>query len=122
MNDHHEVFSSLFNKVSSPSHGVQDHTMAKLTHFAWNQPCCDGSCSVFQVSRSPVSVQLLSILQSLLHLEPSHHSSLLLWESLDAVVNRALLLANDGKNDISSLAHSSCFPLSHKTLSPMCRK
>ncbi|KAM4778328.1 inverted formin-2-like [Cyanocitta cristata] len=61
MNDHHEVFSSLFNKVS----------------------------------RSPVSVQLLSILQSLLHLEPSHHSSLLLWESLDAVVNRALLLAND---------------------------
>ncbi|XP_062433049.1 inverted formin-2 isoform X2 [Rhea pennata] len=61
MNDHHEVFSSLFNKVS----------------------------------RSPVSVQLLSILQSLLHLEPSHHSSLLLWESLDAVVNRAILLAND---------------------------
>ncbi|XP_032547288.1 inverted formin-2 isoform X1 [Chiroxiphia lanceolata] len=61
MNDHHEVFSSLFNKVS----------------------------------RSPVSIQLLSILQSLLHLEPSHQSSLLLWESLDAVVNRALLLAND---------------------------
>uniref|UniRef100_A0A8C3BB13 Inverted formin 2 n=1 Tax=Cairina moschata TaxID=8855 RepID=A0A8C3BB13_CAIMO len=61
MNDHHEVFSSLFNKVS----------------------------------RSPVSIQLLSILQSLLHLEPSHHSNLLLWESLDAVVNRALLLAND---------------------------
>uniref|UniRef100_A0A8B9MSG4 Inverted formin, FH2 and WH2 domain containing n=1 Tax=Accipiter nisus TaxID=211598 RepID=A0A8B9MSG4_9AVES len=61
MNDHHEVFSSLFNKVS----------------------------------RTPVSIQLLSILQSLLHLEPSHHSSLLLWESLDAVVNRALLLAND---------------------------
>ncbi|KAM6311563.1 inverted formin-2 [Aegotheles albertisi] len=61
MNDHHEVFSSLFNKVS----------------------------------RSPVSIQLLSILQSLLHLEPSHRSSLLLWESLDAVVNRALLLAND---------------------------
>ncbi|XP_074960161.1 inverted formin-2 isoform X3 [Phalacrocorax aristotelis] len=61
MNDHHEVFSSLFNKVS----------------------------------RSPVSIQLLSILQSLLHLEPSHDSSLLLWESLDAVVNRALLLAND---------------------------
>ncbi|KAM7108888.1 inverted formin-2 isoform 2-T4 [Ciconia maguari] len=61
MNDHHEVFSSLFNKVS----------------------------------RSPISIQLLSILQSLLHLEPSHHSSLLLWESLDAVVNRALLLAND---------------------------
>ncbi|XP_051477077.1 inverted formin-2-like [Apus apus] len=53
------------------------------------------NCLVFQVSRSPVSIQLLSILQSLLHLEPSHHSSLLLWESLDAVVNRALLLAND---------------------------
>ncbi|XP_071413509.1 inverted formin-2-like [Pithys albifrons albifrons] len=53
------------------------------------------NCPVFQVSRSPVSIQLLSILQSLLHLEPSHQSSLLLWESLDAVVNRALLLAND---------------------------
>lgn len=75
--------------------------MAKFTHFAQNQPGCDRSCSVFQVSRSPVSVQLLSILQSLLHLEPSHNSNLLLWESLDAVVNRALLLANDSKNDMS---------------------
>ncbi|XP_071601515.1 inverted formin-2-like [Heliangelus exortis] len=56
---------------------------------------CSINCPVFQVSRSPISIQLLSILQSLLHLEPSHHSSLLLWESLDAVVNRALLLAND---------------------------
>ncbi|XP_054826984.1 inverted formin-2 isoform X2 [Eublepharis macularius] len=61
MNSHHEVFSSLFNKVSS----------------------------------YPVSVQLLSILQSLLHLEPSHRSSLLLWESLEILVNRAILLASD---------------------------
>lgn len=36
MNDHHEVFSSLFNKVSRPSRGAQSHAMAKLTHFAWN--------------------------------------------------------------------------------------
>ncbi|XP_039208464.1 inverted formin-2 isoform X1 [Crotalus tigris] len=61
MNNHQDVFSSLFNKVSS----------------------------------SPVSIQLLSILQSLLHLEPSHRSSLLLWESLEMLVSRAILLAND---------------------------
>lgn len=42
MNDHHEVFSSLFNKVSRPSHGAPSHAMAKLTHFTWNQPCRDG--------------------------------------------------------------------------------
>ncbi|XP_077179953.1 inverted formin-2 isoform X2 [Paroedura picta] len=61
MSDHHAVFSSLFNKVSS----------------------------------FPISVQLLSILQSLLHLEPSHRSSMLLWESLEILINRAILLAND---------------------------
>ncbi|XP_062974564.1 inverted formin-2-like [Elgaria multicarinata webbii] len=61
MSNHQEVFSCLFNKVSS----------------------------------FPVSVQLLSILQSLLHLEPSHRSSQLLWESLEILVNRAILLAND---------------------------
>ncbi|XP_061468275.1 inverted formin-2 isoform X2 [Rhineura floridana] len=61
MSNHQEVFSSLFNKVSS----------------------------------FPVSTQLLSILQSLLYLEPSHHSSLLLWESLEILVSRAILLAND---------------------------
>uniref|UniRef100_A0A8C5RXZ4 Inverted formin 2 n=1 Tax=Laticauda laticaudata TaxID=8630 RepID=A0A8C5RXZ4_LATLA len=61
MNSHQDVFSSLFNKVSS----------------------------------SPVSVQLLSILQNLLHLEPSHRSSLLLWESLEILISRAILLAND---------------------------
>lgn len=95
----------------------------------WGTKSCDGkvntlclgtrlavteSCPVFQVSRSPVSIQLLSILQSLLHLEPSHHSSLLLWESLDAVVNRALLLANDSKNDVSIQPCTLLlFPLSH---------
>nr|XP_020633003.1 inverted formin-2 isoform X2 [Pogona vitticeps] len=53
-------------------------------------------CCLFnKVSSFPVSVQLLSILQSLLHLEPSHRSSLLLWESLEILVNRAILLAND---------------------------
>ncbi|XP_060118198.1 inverted formin-2 [Heteronotia binoei] len=48
-----------------------------------------------KVSSFPVSVQLLSILQSLLHLEPSHRSSMLLWESLEILINRAILLAND---------------------------
>ncbi|XP_005285869.4 inverted formin-2 isoform X2 [Chrysemys picta bellii] len=61
MNNHQEVFSCLFNKVSS----------------------------------SPVAIQLLSILQTLLYLEPSHHSNLLLWESLEILANRAILLAND---------------------------
>ncbi|XP_050810058.1 inverted formin-2 isoform X11 [Gopherus flavomarginatus] len=61
MNNHQEVFSCLFNKVSS----------------------------------SPVAIQLLSILQTLLHLEPSHRSNLLLWESLEILANRAILLAND---------------------------
>uniref|UniRef100_A0A663LZG8 Inverted formin, FH2 and WH2 domain containing n=1 Tax=Athene cunicularia TaxID=194338 RepID=A0A663LZG8_ATHCN len=89
MNDHHEVFSSLFNKVS----------------------------------RASLSIQLLSILQSLLHLEPSHHSSLLLWESLDAVVNRALLLANDSKNIYPALLSPLVFPCpTHKIPSQMHRK
>ncbi|XP_074147147.1 inverted formin-2 isoform X3 [Sminthopsis crassicaudata] len=48
-----------------------------------------------KVSCSPISVQLLSILQGLLHLEPTHQSSLLLWEALEILVNRAVLLASD---------------------------
>ncbi|XP_072486164.1 inverted formin-2 isoform X2 [Notamacropus eugenii] len=48
-----------------------------------------------KVSCSPISVQLLSVLQGLLHLEPTHHSSLLLWEALEILVNRAVLLASD---------------------------
>ncbi|XP_068959926.1 inverted formin-2 isoform X2 [Petaurus breviceps papuanus] len=48
-----------------------------------------------KVSCSPISVQLLSVLQGLLHLEPTQHSSLLLWEALEILVNRAVLLASD---------------------------
>ncbi|XP_007473530.2 inverted formin-2 isoform X3 [Monodelphis domestica] len=48
-----------------------------------------------KVSCSPISVQLLSVLQGLLHLEPAQHSSLLLWEALEILVNRAVLLASD---------------------------
>uniref|UniRef100_K7GCF2 Inverted formin, FH2 and WH2 domain containing n=1 Tax=Pelodiscus sinensis TaxID=13735 RepID=K7GCF2_PELSI len=74
MNSHHEVFSCLFNKVSS----------------------------------SPVAIQLLSILQTLLHLEPSHHSSILLWESLEILAHRAILLANDTRgHDFFSRSHLS---------------
>ncbi|XP_067847801.1 inverted formin-2 isoform X2 [Heptranchias perlo] len=61
MNSHQEVFSALFNKVST----------------------------------SPVSTQLLSILQGLLQLEPSNSSSHLLWEALEILVNRAILIADD---------------------------
>ncbi|KAM8921364.1 inverted formin-2 [Pelodytes ibericus] len=64
MNNHQEVFSTLFNKVSC----------------------------------SPVSVQLLSILQGLLHLDISQTSNLFLWEVLETLVNRAVLLADDCKD------------------------
>lgn len=50
-----------------------------------------------QVSCSPASAQLLSVLQGLLHLEPSLRSSQLLWEALESLVNRAVLLASDGE-------------------------
>ncbi|KAM4662587.1 inverted formin-2 isoform 2-T2 [Discoglossus pictus] len=61
MNNHQEVFSTLFNKVSC----------------------------------SPISGQLLSILQGLLHLDVSLPSSTLLWEALEILVNKAILLADD---------------------------
>ncbi|XP_073494740.1 inverted formin-2 isoform X2 [Phyllobates terribilis] len=70
MNNHQEVFSTLFNKVSC----------------------------------SPLSVQLLSILQGLLHFDVSHPSSPLLWEALEFLVNRAVLLADDCKsNDLQEV-------------------
>ncbi|KAM4014597.1 inverted formin-2 isoform 2-T2 [Anomaloglossus baeobatrachus] len=65
MNNHQEVFTILFNKVSC----------------------------------SPLSVQLLSILQGLLHFDVSHPSSPLLWEALEFLVNRAVLLADDCKSN-----------------------
>ncbi|KAM4690860.1 inverted formin-2 [Rhinophrynus dorsalis] len=52
-----------------------------------------------KVSCSPLSVQLLSILQGLLHLDPSNPSSPLLWEALDTLVNRSVLLADDCQNN-----------------------
>ncbi|XP_067895137.1 inverted formin-2-like isoform X2 [Heterodontus francisci] len=61
MNSHQEVFTALFNKVST----------------------------------SPVSIQLLSILQGLLQLQPSNSCSPLLWEALEILVNRAILIADD---------------------------
>ncbi|XP_057344065.1 inverted formin-2 isoform X4 [Manis pentadactyla] len=52
--------------------------------------------SVFhKVSCSPASAQLLSMLQGLLYLEPSRPSCQLLWEALEGLVNRAVLLASD---------------------------
>ncbi|KAM6202704.1 inverted formin-2 [Rhynchocyon petersi] len=48
-----------------------------------------------KVSCSPASAQLLSVLQGLLYLEPGLRSSQLLWEALESLVNRAVLLASD---------------------------
>ncbi|KAM5175697.1 inverted formin-2 isoform 1-T1 [Callospermophilus lateralis] len=50
-----------------------------------------------KVSCSPVSAQLLSVLQGLLHLEPTSRSGQLLWEALEGLVNRAVLLASDAQ-------------------------
>ncbi|XP_031134770.1 inverted formin-2 isoform X1 [Sander lucioperca] len=60
MSDHMEVFTTLFNKVSS----------------------------------SPASLQLLSILQTLLVLGPSRSD---IWLALEAITNRAILLAQDSQ-------------------------
>ncbi|XP_028620300.1 inverted formin-2 isoform X2 [Grammomys surdaster] len=48
-----------------------------------------------KVSCSPASAQLLSVLQGLMHLEPAGRSGQLLWEALENLVNRAVLLASD---------------------------
>ncbi|XP_045143967.1 inverted formin-2-like [Echinops telfairi] len=50
-----------------------------------------------KVSCSPASAQLLSVLQGLLYLEPGRQASQLLWEALENLVNRAVLLANDAQ-------------------------
>ncbi|XP_058423834.1 inverted formin-2 isoform X2 [Diceros bicornis minor] len=50
-----------------------------------------------KVSCSPASAHLLSVLQGLLHLEPTLRSSQLLWEALESLVNRAVLLASDAQ-------------------------
>ncbi|XP_078090124.1 inverted formin-2-like isoform X2 [Mustelus asterias] len=52
-----------------------------------------------KVSSSPSSTQLLSILQGLLQLEPSNSSSVVLWEALEILVNRAILIADDTNED-----------------------
>ena len=44
-----------------------------------------------------MSAHLLSVLQGLLHLEPTLRSSQLLWEALESLVNRAVLLASDSE-------------------------
>lgn len=60
------------------------------------------------------------MLQGLLLLEPSLRSSQLLWEALESLVNRAVLLANDRES--GSPAHSSLPDPSlrgrHRLLSP----
>lgn len=53
---------------------------------------CICMCWCVQVSSSPASLQLLSILQTLLVLGPDHSD---IWLALEAVTNRAILLAQD---------------------------
>lgn len=48
-----------------------------------------------QVSSFPASLQLLSILQSLLALKPDRAA---VWMALETVTNRAILLAEDGES------------------------
>lgn len=48
-----------------------------------------------QVSSFPASLQLLSILQSLLALKPDRPA---VWMALETVTNRAILLAEDGES------------------------
>ncbi|KAM9355955.1 inverted formin-2 isoform 2-T2 [Pholidichthys leucotaenia] len=72
MSNHLEVFTTLFNKVSS----------------------------------SPSSLQLLSILQSLLVLGPGHPD---IWLALEAITNRAILLAQDSHLE-------SCEKIMHRLL------
>ncbi|XP_055448939.1 inverted formin-2 isoform X2 [Psammomys obesus] len=50
-----------------------------------------------KVSCSPASAQLLSVLQGLMHLEPAGRPGQLLWEALENLVNRAVLLASDAQ-------------------------
>ena len=73
-----------------------------------------------QVSCSPASAHLLSVLQGLLHLEPSLRSSQLLWETLESLVNRAVLLATDGEpagwGRSTEPAAPACVPLPEPSL------
>ncbi|XP_069772654.1 inverted formin-2 isoform X1 [Narcine bancroftii] len=48
-----------------------------------------------KVSSSPVSTQLLSILQGLLQLDPLSSCGSLIWKALEVLVNRAVLIADD---------------------------
>ncbi|XP_062904166.1 inverted formin-2 isoform X1 [Mobula hypostoma] len=52
-----------------------------------------------KVSSSPASTQLLSILQGLLQLDPSNSGSPLIWEALEILVNRAVLIAYNTNED-----------------------
>ncbi|KAL6088030.1 hypothetical protein STEG23_021264 [Scotinomys teguina] len=61
-----------------------------------------------KVSCSPASAQLLSVLQGLMHLEPAGRSGQLLWEALENLVNRAVLLASDEGNSMWATLSSPC--------------
>lgn len=59
-------------------------------------------CMCVQVSSSPASLQLLSILQTLLVLGPDRSD---IWLALESITNRAILLAQDGESALQQYIH-----------------
>lgn len=89
MSDHLEVFTALFNKVREPTARRIADVMTRVSITRFTRAAV---CSCVQVSSSPASLQLLSILQTLLVLGPDRSD---IWLALEAVTNRAILLAQD---------------------------
>lgn len=74
--------------------------------------CLDPLC--VQVSSHPSSVQLLSILQALLLVGPDRAE---VWCALELLIDRATLLAQDGKYEGASSSRS----LGPALIPPLCR-
>lgn len=85
MSNHLEVFTALFTKVRSVCNKAE----------STEQRLSPGCLPCVQVSSYPASLQLLSILQTLLMLDPSRCD---VWLALETVANRAVLLAQDGES------------------------
>lgn len=60
-----------------------------------NTPFLVAVCVCVQVSSFPASLQLLSILQTLLALKPDRSA---VWMALETITNRAILLAEDSES------------------------
>lgn len=85
MSNHQEVFNSLFTKVNPT------RPNARLPPGVLHLPCL-----CVQVSSCPSSVQLLSILQALLMVDPDRAD---VWSALETLTDRATLLAQDCESE-----------------------